>query len=255
MKFTGHERDLASAGGAGDDLDYMHARHCSPLIGRFLSVDPQTPKGVMGRPQRWNRYAYVTANPLRYVDPDGKDLELAVRNNAGGGLTNFGHVALRVVGQGYDVTYDFGRYGRTWGLLKSKGEGVLRVWNSWNAFVRRQLPSGQVRTLRYTTSQAQDFAAIAHFQKLIDEGAPRDFTKFFEEYTLAGEYDLKNNNCTTVCIDALEGAEETTGQNLPGLETLAAENDPRSLFDTIGQLEEDWSERSDPLARFFKYSH
>jgi hypothetical protein len=27
MKFTGHERDLGSAGGPGDDLDYMHARH------------------------------------------------------------------------------------------------------------------------------------------------------------------------------------------------------------------------------------
>jgi hypothetical protein len=26
MKFTGHERDLANPGGAGDDLDYMHAR-------------------------------------------------------------------------------------------------------------------------------------------------------------------------------------------------------------------------------------
>jgi RHS repeat-associated protein len=39
MKFTGHERDLASPAGAGDDLDYMHARHESPVTGRFLSVD------------------------------------------------------------------------------------------------------------------------------------------------------------------------------------------------------------------------
>jgi hypothetical protein len=34
-KFTGHERDLGNPGGAGDDLDYMHARFCSPLTGRF----------------------------------------------------------------------------------------------------------------------------------------------------------------------------------------------------------------------------
>lgn len=40
MKFTGHERDLNNAGGTGDDLDYMHARYCSPVTGRFLSVDP-----------------------------------------------------------------------------------------------------------------------------------------------------------------------------------------------------------------------
>jgi RHS repeat-associated protein len=70
MKFTGHERDLASAAGAGDDLDSMHARHCSPVVGRFLSVDPiQSAKpGIV---QSWNRYAYAWNNPLRHLDLDG----------------------------------------------------------------------------------------------------------------------------------------------------------------------------------------
>jgi RHS repeat-associated protein len=70
MKFTGHERDLASAGGAGDDLDYMHARHCSPLVGRFLGVDPDL--GNSAQPQSWNRYVYVMNNPLKYLDPLGR---------------------------------------------------------------------------------------------------------------------------------------------------------------------------------------
>lgn len=71
MKFTGHERDHANPAGAGDDLDYMHARHESPVTGRFLSVDP-------GRdwdsklPQSWNSYAYVRNNTLKYTDPTGK---------------------------------------------------------------------------------------------------------------------------------------------------------------------------------------
>jgi RHS repeat-associated protein len=69
MKFTGHERDLASPGGAGDDLDYMHARHESPVTGRFLSVDRHI--GDLRRPQTWNRYAYVSNNPLQKVDPTG----------------------------------------------------------------------------------------------------------------------------------------------------------------------------------------
>jgi RHS repeat-associated protein len=69
MKFTGHERDLASAGGAGDDLDYMHARHCSPLVGRFLSVDPVG--GNLRNPQAWNRYTYALNNPLKFIDPAG----------------------------------------------------------------------------------------------------------------------------------------------------------------------------------------
>lgn len=69
MKFTGHERDLGNAASAADDLDYMHARHTSPLTGRFLSFDPIG--GNARRPQSWNRYAYVLGNPLKYTDPYG----------------------------------------------------------------------------------------------------------------------------------------------------------------------------------------
>ena len=71
MKFTGHERDLQSTTtNTADDLDYMHARYRSPLTSRFLSTDPVG--GDPATPQSWNRYAYVTGNPLRFVDPDGK---------------------------------------------------------------------------------------------------------------------------------------------------------------------------------------
>jgi RHS repeat-associated protein len=70
-KFTGHERDLGNLGGAGDDLDYMHARFCSPLTGRFLSVDTgQSAKPP--KPQSWNRYSYSRNNPITRFDPDGQ---------------------------------------------------------------------------------------------------------------------------------------------------------------------------------------
>ena len=70
-KFTGHERDLGNPGGEGDDLDYMHARYCKPLLGRFLS--PDIAPGKPGVPQSWNRYVYTEGNPLKYVDPNGRD--------------------------------------------------------------------------------------------------------------------------------------------------------------------------------------
>lgn len=62
----------------------------------------------------------------------GKDVVLVVRDNSGGGSNNYGHTAIRVVGSGYDNTYDFGRYGRV-NFPPSTGEGRLRVWNDWNA--------------------------------------------------------------------------------------------------------------------------
>lgn len=53
MKYTGHERDL-NRPGQTDDLDYMHARFCSPLLGRFLG--PDRASGTGKRPQSWNKY-------------------------------------------------------------------------------------------------------------------------------------------------------------------------------------------------------
>ncbi|HVT56883.1 MAG TPA: RHS repeat-associated core domain-containing protein [Thermoanaerobaculia bacterium] len=70
MKFTGHERDLADPNSPAADLDYMHARHCSPTLARFLSVDRL--QGKPSKPQSWNRYSYTLGNPLRHFDPNGR---------------------------------------------------------------------------------------------------------------------------------------------------------------------------------------
>lgn len=74
MKFTGHERDLGDPASDADDLDYMHARFCSPVTGRFLSVDPGK-DWRRALPQSWNGYTYVRGNPLRNIDSNGKVVE------------------------------------------------------------------------------------------------------------------------------------------------------------------------------------
>ncbi len=99
MKFTGHERDLASPAGAEDDLDYMHARHCSPVTGRFLSVDAVD--GDPGFPQSWNRYAYTRNNPLTAVDSDGSEIKIiayssAFKASVEGALRNLGDARPRL---------------------------------------------------------------------------------------------------------------------------------------------------------------
>ncbi|HEX2834234.1 MAG TPA: DUF4157 domain-containing protein [Thermoanaerobaculia bacterium] len=79
LQFTGHERDAANlAGGTLDMPDYMHARYYEAGMGRFLSVDPAG--GRSNTPQSWNRYSYTRNNPLRLVDPDGREpLDPAIR--------------------------------------------------------------------------------------------------------------------------------------------------------------------------------
>ena len=65
MKFTGHERDLDTG------HDYMHARYYHEHLGRFLGVDPE--RGRFQAPQSLNRYSYSMGNPVRWIDPDGRN--------------------------------------------------------------------------------------------------------------------------------------------------------------------------------------
>jgi len=67
-KFTGKERDTETG------WDYFGARYYGSKIGRFTTTDPAyTIQENLVDPQRWNKYAYGRNNPLRYVDPDGKN--------------------------------------------------------------------------------------------------------------------------------------------------------------------------------------
>ncbi len=60
----------------GKELDMMHglnmydysARYYESTIGRFTTVDPHVENYYS-----WSPYAYCANNPLKYIDPDGKD--------------------------------------------------------------------------------------------------------------------------------------------------------------------------------------
>ena len=74
--FTGYEKD----GETG--LNFAQARYQSPSIGRFTSPDPiYFQKEMLTDPQRFNLYAYVRNNPLRYVDPFGMKLRVSVNGD------------------------------------------------------------------------------------------------------------------------------------------------------------------------------
>lgn len=62
-KFTTYENDSESG------LNYANARFHSPALGRFMSLDPLP--GSTGMPQSLNRYAYVSNDPVNFVDLSG----------------------------------------------------------------------------------------------------------------------------------------------------------------------------------------
>ena len=67
-QFAGKERDAETG------LDYFGARYHRAQSGRFISVDPVLNlEAALIDPQRWNRYSYALNNPLRIVDPDGRE--------------------------------------------------------------------------------------------------------------------------------------------------------------------------------------
>jgi RHS repeat-associated protein len=80
FRFTGHERDfnstLSTLSSSTENLDYMHARYYSPVLGRFLSTDPHLDvKRAMSNPQSWNRYSYVENKPMILTDPTGRKVQ------------------------------------------------------------------------------------------------------------------------------------------------------------------------------------
>lgn len=86
-QYTGHERDRETK------LDYMLARYYEPGVGRFISTDPVAKLGRnLLSPQRWNRYTYALNNPIKFLDPDGRDVTLygAARDVAKSAYMNSG---------------------------------------------------------------------------------------------------------------------------------------------------------------------
>ena len=73
VSFTGMRSDVQGvSGGVTSGLYDFLARELPPTQGRWLSPDPAGLAAVApAMPQSWNRYAYVTNNPLSLVDPLG----------------------------------------------------------------------------------------------------------------------------------------------------------------------------------------
>jgi RHS repeat-associated protein len=54
-------------------LYYLRARYYNPLMGRFMSRDPN--EGTPFIPASFHKYLYVGGDPVNLIDPRGRELE------------------------------------------------------------------------------------------------------------------------------------------------------------------------------------
>ena len=67
MKFATYTRDAATG------LDYADQRYYASQFGRFMSADPYMASGGPGDPGSWNRYAYLSNDPINFYDLSGNN--------------------------------------------------------------------------------------------------------------------------------------------------------------------------------------
>jgi RHS repeat-associated protein len=102
--FTG-QREITGLG-----VYHFGARFYSPKLGRFVSPDTIVPSP--SSPQAFNRYSYVTNNPLRYIDPTGHracdDFDSYGRciTIPGGGGSGFGGIPKRIKPSDYGLQFN-----------------------------------------------------------------------------------------------------------------------------------------------------
>ncbi len=79
--FTGQMRDGESNAGTDTGQDYFNARYLWANTARFTSPDAPFADQRPEDGQSWNLYAYVRNNPLRFVDPSGRECVNGISSN------------------------------------------------------------------------------------------------------------------------------------------------------------------------------
>ncbi|MCB9202820.1 MAG: hypothetical protein H6604_07230 [Flavobacteriales bacterium] len=213
-------------------LYYYGARYYNPTTSLWLSVDPlavynpvmetehygdgQHNGGIFNN-KNLNVYGYCYQNPLRYVDPNGKQVDIVVE----GGLV--GHTFI-IVGSATDnpTVYTYGRYGL---LGKNKairsdsgGTGILNQTNRYGegvlikytgkealAFTKKYVKENGAQAYRITTSEEAKVREFfeSKFNSSNKTPTSGDF-KGKDNARVIDTYDLLRNNCTTISLDGVE---------------------------------------------------
>lgn len=144
------------------------------------------------------------------------------------GIHPYGHMALRVNTSKEEKIYDFGRYGDTEGEYSAKGEGIFRVWKSFDSYIASENSYGRTtKGFSYGVTEEQATKIFAHYAAMTIGKTKRRSSnrKVDEEYKLSKDYHAVTNNCTTMTLSGARIA-------MPNIENNSAKyNEGRGLTD------------------------
>ncbi len=176
QKFTGKERDAESG------LDYFGARYYGSALGRWTSPDKLnlTSARLLSPTNTLNKYAYAANNPLKFIDPDGRDVTIFYRPPTSFPF-DFGHVLIGALNQSTGKAGFLDYYPRGGG----NGPGQFNL----GTMQERAAARDQFLTLTVQTSPEEAQQVLDLITKLTGSNPP--------------DYAALSNNCTTVCQDVL----------------------------------------------------
>jgi hypothetical protein len=127
----------------------------------------------------------------------------------------YGHAALHVTTPTSDRVYDYGRYGKTWGMGNSSGEGIMQVWTDSKAYIAEENRLNRVTTgYSFPVTEEQAKKINAYFDNQIAGGPGscatcgpppvRTKTPVMSSYRLPTDYYALGPNCTTTTMNAAQ---------------------------------------------------
>ncbi len=190
-KFTGKERDAESGN------DYFEARYYGSSMGRFMSPDPinLTEERLLNPANTLNKYIYGGNNPLKYIDDDGKDITVFYERPSLFTLSA-GHILFTAENQqtGDAAVMSFGpiREGYSDTVDTLAGDSMVSTSEFGLAGVTADSLRQQYASLTIQTKPEEA-------QQVIDWIKQHGGVE-----ALSGGYMLYDQNCTTVCREALK---------------------------------------------------
>jgi RHS repeat-associated protein len=172
-------------------LDYFGARYFSGAQGRWTSPDRMnvTDDRLMSPSSTLNKYVYAANDPLRFIDPDGRDVVALLEPPHG---IRPGHFMLFAnnPANGQSAMMSFGP------TDSSAGGQALTV-------IGAPMSSTDSFNLPKTVDELRNTFAALSIQTTPEQA--QDVINFINQFSPTENfYRLYNTNCTTVCRDALK---------------------------------------------------